>query len=81
MPADSESDLQLEIGHVLFVDLFGYSKLLINEQREQLRRLNEIVRGSAQFGASQAAGKLVLLPTGDAMALIFRDSLIDNIGA
>jgi class 3 adenylate cyclase len=72
---ETESDLQLEIGHVLLMDIVGYSKLLINEQREQLRVLNEVVRASPQFRASDAAGKLIRLPTGDGMALIFRDSL------
>ena len=46
MPTDSESDLHLEIGHVLFVDIVGYSKLLIDEQREQIQELREIVRGT-----------------------------------
>jgi len=75
MPTDSESDLQLEIGHVLLIDIVGYSRLLINEQREQLQALNEIVRNTAQFRASDANGMLVRIPTGDGMALIFRDSL------
>src|SRR6266516_6158854 len=75
MAADSEPDVQLEIGHVLFLDVVGYSKLLINEQRERLKTLNEIVRSTAQFRASDASGMLVRIPTGDGMALIFRDSL------
>src|SRR5215471_2036812 len=75
MPADSESDLQLEIGHVLLVDIVGYSKLLITEQRERLQTLNEIVRNTAQFRASDASGMLVRIPTGDGMALIFRDTV------
>jgi len=75
MPTDSESDLQFEIGHVLFIDIVGYSKLLIDEQREQLQSLNEIVRNTAQFRTSSTNGMLVRLPTGDGMALIFRDSL------
>jgi len=75
MPTDSEPDLQLEIGHVLLVDIVSYSKLLITEQREQLQALNEIVRNSAQFRASDASGMLVRIPTGDGMALIFRDSV------
>jgi TolB-like protein/Tfp pilus assembly protein PilF len=75
MTADSETDLQLEIGHVLFMDVVSYSKLLINEQRERLQALNEIVRESAQFRASHARGMLVRLPTGDGMALIFRDTV------
>ena len=72
---NSEPDLQLEIGHVLLIDIVGYSKLLINEQRERLQRLNEIVRNTAQFRTSDANGMLVRLPTGDGMALIFRDGL------
>ena len=71
----SESDFQLEIGHVLLIDIVGYSKLLITEQREQLQTLNEIVRNTAQFQASDADGVLVRIPTGDGMALIFRDTV------
>ena len=75
MYAPPEPDLQLEIGHVLLVDVVGYSKLLITEQRERLQALNEIVRNTAQFRASDAKGMLVRIPTGDGMALIFRDSV------
>src|SRR6516225_4157002 len=75
MPIDSESEFQLEIGHVLLVDIVGYSKLLITEQRERLQALNEIVRNTAQFRASDANSMLVRIPTGDGMALIFRDSV------
>ena len=75
MPADSELDLQLEIGHVLLIDIVGYSKLLITQQRERLQALNEIVRNTAQFRASDAKGMLVRIPTGDGMALIFRDNV------
>jgi TolB-like protein/Tfp pilus assembly protein PilF len=75
MPAASESDLRLEIGHVLLIDIVGYSKLLITEQRERLQALNEIVRNTLQFRASDANGMLVRIPTGDGMALIFRDSV------
>jgi TolB-like protein/Tfp pilus assembly protein PilF len=75
MPADSEADLRLEIGHVLLVDIVGYSKLLITDQRERLQALTEIVRNAAQFRASDANGTLVRVPTGDGMGLIFRDSV------
>jgi TolB-like protein/Tfp pilus assembly protein PilF len=71
----SNSDLQLEVGHVLLIDIVGYTKLLITEQREQLRALNEIVRNTAQFRASDAKGMLVRIPAGDGMALIFRDTV------
>ena len=75
MRPDSESDLRLVIGHVLLIDIVGYSKLLITEQRQQLQALNEIVRNAAQFRVSDANGTLVRIPTGDGMALIFRDSV------
>jgi len=75
MRADSESDLRLVIGHVLLIDIVGYSKLLITGQRQQLQALNEIVRNAAQFRVSDANGTLVRIPTGDGMALIFRDSV------
>ena len=75
MPTDSESGLQLEVGHVLLIDIVGYTKLLITEQREQLRALNEIVRNTAQFRASDVKGMLVRIPAGDGMALIFRDTV------
>lgn len=71
MPAESKPDLRLEIAHVLFIDIVGYSKLLINEQRESLEELNEVVRGTDAFRAAEAAGKLTRLPTGDGMALVF----------
>ena len=71
MPADTKSDLRLEIAHVLFIDIVGYSKLLINEQRESLEELNQVVRGTEAFRAAEAARKLTRLPTGDGMALVF----------
>jgi adenylate cyclase len=75
MTAESSSDVKFEIGHVLLIDIVGYSELLIHEQRERLQVLNEIVRSTAQFRASDVSGMLVRIPTGDGMALIFRDSL------
>jgi TolB-like protein/Tfp pilus assembly protein PilF len=75
MPSERSPDVKLEIGHVLFIDIVGYSKLLINEQSEQLRTLKEIVRGTEQFRLAQAEGKLLRLPTGDGGALVFRNSL------
>ena len=64
-------DLQLEIAHVLFIDIVGYSKLLIDEQHELLQRLNQIVRRTEAFRSADAAAKLVRFPTGDGMALVF----------
>ncbi|PYK67242.1 MAG: hypothetical protein DME45_10530, partial [Verrucomicrobia bacterium] len=64
----------LETAHVLFIDVVGYSKLLVNEQREVLQQLNDIVRNAPQFGKSSAAGKLIRIPSGDGMALVFFQS-------
>src|SRR5438132_3790099 len=74
MPAASSSDVKFEIGHVLFIDIVGYSKLLINEQSEQIQKLKQIVRGTEQFRLAEAEGKLLRLPTGDGGALVFRTS-------
>src|SRR5438034_1251389 len=66
------SDVKFEIGHVLFIDIVGYSKLLITEQSEQIQTLRKIVRGTEQFCAAEAEDKLLRLPTGDGGALVFR---------
>jgi TolB-like protein/class 3 adenylate cyclase/Tfp pilus assembly protein PilF len=66
-----QKEIGLEIGHVLFIDIVGYSKLLIDEQRDYLHTLNEVVRRTDSFRAADAAGKLTHLPTGDGMALVF----------
>ena len=71
MGAKLKADTHLEIGHVLFIDVVGYSKLLVNEQREVVERLNQIVRKTPQFRKSEAAGKLIRIPVGDGMALVF----------
>ena len=68
----SSEDTRLEIGHVLFIDLVGYSKLLVKQQSELLRELNEVVSGTNEFRQAESAGKLIRLPTGDGMALVFR---------
>src|SRR6266446_2385529 len=74
MLSEQSSDVKFEIGHVLFIDIVGYSKLLINEQRDQIQKLKEIVRGTEQFRFAEAEGKLLRLPTGDGGALVFRTS-------
>src|SRR5438477_1747458 len=74
MSAEVKKEIQLEIGNVLFIDIVGYSKLLINEQSEHMQTLREIVRGTEQFRVAEAAGKLLRLPTGDGGALVFRTS-------
>jgi TolB-like protein/Tfp pilus assembly protein PilF len=68
----SSDKTRLEIGHVLFIDIVGYSKLLLKQQSELLLELNEIVSATKEFHEAESAGKLIRLPTGDGMALVFR---------
>src|SRR6266581_1968381 len=68
---EPKSDLELEIAHVLLIDVAGYSKLLVNEQIESLQELNQIVRGTECFRAAETKGKLIRVSTGDGMALLF----------
>jgi TolB-like protein/class 3 adenylate cyclase len=70
-PAEPTPDLELEIAHVLLIDVVGYSKLLVNEQIELLQKLNQIVRSTECFRAAEASGELIRVPTGDGMALVF----------
>lgn len=75
MSTEHETRLELEIAHVLLIDVVGYSKLLVNEQIEVLQLMNQIVRTTPQFRAAESKGKLIRLPTGDGMALLFFDSV------
>ena len=74
MSAEAGSDLQLEIGHVLFMDMVGYSRLLVDQQHELQRGLTEIVQSTEQVCLGEAAGKLIRIPAGDGMALVFFNS-------
>src|SRR5437773_10675904 len=74
MGDEQKSKLRLEIAHVLFIDIVGYSKLRINEQSAQIDTLRDIVRGTEQCHAAEAEGKLLRLPSGDGGALAFRNS-------
>src|SRR6266487_4231308 len=74
MSAELKPQLRLEIAYVLFVDIVGYSKLLIDEQKELQQDLNDIVRKTEQVREAEAEGKLVRLPTGDGMALVFSNN-------
>ncbi len=74
MVDDLNSDAQLQIGHVLFMDVVGYSKLLLDEQREVQQQLNLVVKSLAQVQAAEAEDKLIRIPTGDGMALVFFNS-------
>ncbi len=73
MSPEGKPEIRLQIGHVLFIDMVGYSKLLMNEQTAQLEILKRIVRGTEQFRNAEAEGKLLRLPTGDGGALVFRN--------
>src|SRR5438093_8728858 len=70
-PTEPTPDLQLEIAHLLLIDVVGYSKLLVNEQIELLQELKQIVRSTESFRAAEARGELIRVPTGDGMALAF----------
>jgi TolB-like protein/class 3 adenylate cyclase len=74
MAAEVKKEIQLEIAHVLFTDIVGYSKLPINQQRAFVECLNEIVRGTDEFQAAETAGRLITIPTGDGITLVFYDS-------
>src|SRR5438270_2949102 len=71
MSTEVKQDRELQIAHILFTDIVGYSKLLSDEQRKSFGLLNEVVRNTSQFRAAEAAGKLVRLSTGDGIALAF----------
>src|SRR5204863_9468885 len=72
--ADEQKAKRLEIAHVLFMDIVGYSKLLTDEQSEALQELNQVVRSTEAAREAEAAGTLTVLPTGDGMALVFTGS-------
>src|SRR5436190_17686950 len=75
MSTEIRKEIQLEIGHVLFIDIVGYSKLSVNEQHAAVEELNQIVRASEHFQRAEAASRLLKIPTGDGMALVFYTSL------
>jgi TolB-like protein/class 3 adenylate cyclase/Tfp pilus assembly protein PilF len=71
MAAEVKKEIELEIAHVLFIDIVAYSKLSVNEQHARIEELNEIVRSSEQFQKAEAANRILKIPTGDGMALVF----------
>src|SRR5499427_10663171 len=75
MASEQATDVKFEIGHVLFIDIVGYSKLLIDQQSELQRQLSEIVRDTDQFRAAKKSGKLIRLPRGDGLALVFLNTV------
>jgi TolB-like protein/class 3 adenylate cyclase/Tfp pilus assembly protein PilF len=74
MAAEIKKEIQLEIAHVLFIDIVGFSKLSINDQHAAVEELNQVVRASEQFQRAEAASRLLKIPTGDGMALVFYTS-------
>jgi hypothetical protein len=72
MQAEEKKDIQLEIAHVLFLDIVGYSKLSVNEQHTRIEQLNDIVRLSEEFQKAEAANRILKIPTGDGIG---RESL------
>lgn len=78
-PSDVQGDLQLEIAHLLLIDIVGYSKLLVNEQIEIVQELGRLVRSTESFRNAEASGKLIRVPTGDGMALLFFQSLEEPV--
>jgi TolB-like protein/class 3 adenylate cyclase/Flp pilus assembly protein TadD len=75
MSTEIKKEIQLEIAHVLFIDIVGYSKLLVNDQHSAVEELNQVVRVSEQFQRAEAANRLIRIPTGDGMVLAFYTSL------
>src|SRR5262249_13428142 len=74
MSAEVKKEIQLEIGHVLFIDIVGYSRLSIDDQHAAVGELNAVVRASEQFQRAESNGRLLKIPTGDGMALVFYTS-------
>jgi class 3 adenylate cyclase len=75
MPTEVNKEIELEIAYVLFIDIAGYSKLVTHEQRRLLELLNRIVREAEHFRMAEANGRLITVPTGDGMALVFYNTL------
>src|SRR5438094_2370813 len=74
MSTEVKKEIELEIAHVLFIDIVGYSKLAVNEQRALIEGLNDIVRATDEFQAAETTGRLIKIPTGDGVALVFYQS-------
>src|SRR5581483_4518863 len=74
MADDLQTSSELEIAHVLFIDIVGYSTRLINEQSALVAELTRVVRETPHFRSAETAGKLIRIPTGDGMALVFSNT-------
>ena len=75
MADEIKAEQEFKIGHGLFIDIVGYSKFAIEEQREAVEKLSRIVRATEQFCAADETGQLVSLPAGDGMALVFSNTV------
>src|SRR5207302_5318882 len=74
MSTETKKEIALEIAHVLFIDIVGYSKLSINDQHAAVEELNQVVRAMEQFQKADASERLIKIATGDGMALVFYTS-------
>jgi class 3 adenylate cyclase len=74
MAAEVKKEIELEIAHVLFTDIVGYSKLPTHQQRAVIQRLNEMVRSTDEYQVAETAGRLIKIPTGDGITLVFYNS-------
>src|SRR5215468_483075 len=74
MATETKKEIELEIAHVLFLDFVAYSKLSVNEQHARIEELNEAVRQSERFRKAEATNRILKIPTGDGMALVFYKS-------
>jgi hypothetical protein len=75
MSAGVKREIELEIAHVLSIDMVGYCKLLIDEQRELMDTLNHLARDTDEFRSAESAGKLIKIATGDGMVMVFTTDL------
>src|SRR6202047_1489685 len=79
MSAEIKKEIQLEIGHVLFIDIVAYSKMATDDQRAAIEQLNQIVQSTDEFRKAESEKQLLRLATGDGMALIFYRSPEDPV--
>jgi len=71
MPAEIKKEIELEIAHVLFIDIVAYSRMAIDDQRAAIEELNQVVQSTDEFQKAESANRLLKIPTGDGMALVF----------
>jgi hypothetical protein len=68
-----------EMGHVLFLDIVGYSKLAMDDQAIVIERLEQLVKSTKAFRDGKQTRNLISLATGDGMALVFFGDLTQNL--